>query len=158
MLKQSLILTTVLGCLVLTALPTSAGELSGSGKNMFMPKVLSSMELADGTVASRILFKGFMTDDTEGSPLAAASMQCAGTAINDKDGAPISGGGTCDSVDADGDIAMYWWRSKGMEGKWGFLGGTGKWKGVEGGGTYKQTYQWLDGKVGNTWQGTWTMK
>ena len=81
MLKQSLILTAVICCLVLTALPAGAGEMSGGGQNMFMPKVMSSMELADGTVANRMLFKGFMTDETEGSPLAVASMQCAGTTI-----------------------------------------------------------------------------
>lgn len=158
MLKQSLILTAVICCLVLTAIPAGAGEMSGGGQNMFMPKVMSSMELADGTVANRMLFKGFMTDRTEGSPLAVASMQCAGTTIVGKEGAPISSGGTCDSVDADGDIALYWWRAEGTSGKWGFMGGTGKWKGVEGGGTYEQTHMWLDGKMGNTWKGTWTMK
>ena len=156
--KQSLILATVLCCLMLTALSAAAGEMSGSGKNMFIPKIMSSMELADGTVANRMVLEGFIIDDTEGSPLALASMQCAGTTITGKDETPISSGGTCDSVDGDGDVAMYWWRAEGNQGKWGFLGGTGKWEGVEGGGTYEQIYQWLDGKMGNAWKGTWTMK
>jgi len=158
MLKQSLILTAVLVGMVVATLPASAGEMSGSGHNMFVPKVLQEIELPDGIMANRILFKGFMNDDTAGSPLGLASMQCSGTTIASKDGSPISGGGTCDSIDKDGDLAFYWWHSEGTKGKWGFLGGTGKWKGVEGGGTYEQTHIWLDGKMGNNWQGTWTLK
>ena len=158
MLKPSQILIGVLVCLAVTTLPASADEMSGSGTNMFSPKVLQEIELPDGTVASRLIFKGFMTDDTAGSPLSLASMHCSGTTIAGKDGSPISSGGTCDSVDKDGDMAFYWWRSEGMHGKWGFLGGTGKWKGVDGGGTYEQTHMWIDGKMGNDWKGTWTMK
>ena len=136
-----------------------AAETSGSGHNMFVPKILESFPLADGTMANRMLMKGFMTTNDPSSPLALASMTCSGVTIVDKGGTQLSGGGTCDSVDKDGDVALYWWSSKGSKGKWGFLGGTGKWDGVEGGGTYEgSSYVWADGRFGNNWQGTWTTK
>lgn len=143
----------------LVAAPLSAQEVKGSGTNMFAPKVVESFSLPDGTTANRIFFPGFITADDPSSPLRLASMTCAGTTITTKDGKPIRSAGTCDSVDAQGDVAFYWWRSDEKSGgRWGFLGGTGKWTNVEGGGTYEPTFQWKDGRMGNNWKGTWKTK
>ena len=153
---KKLILAMVLVCI--GGAIASAAEMSGSGQNMFAPKIVESFQLPNGMMANRTLLKGFMTSDDPASPLALASMTCSGVTIVDKEGSQLSGAGTCDSVDKDGDVAFYWWRSKESSGKWGFLGGTGKWDGVEGGGTYESAYAWADGRFGNNWKGTWTMK
>ncbi len=100
-----------------------------------------------------------MTAADPANPLNLASMTCSGVAVLGADGAETRSAGTCDSVDADGDMAFYWWRHDGSgTGSWGFLGGTGKWTGVEGGGTYKPAYTWIDGRMGNTWEGSWKTK
>ena len=153
---KRLILAMVLVCI--GGVAASAAEMSDSGQNMFVPKIIESFQLADGTTANRMLMKGFMTSDDPASPLALASMTCSGVTIVDKEGTQLSGGGTCDSVDKDGDVAILWWKSKESAGKWGYLGGTGKWEGVEGGGTYEAVYTWADGRFGNNWKGTWAMK
>jgi hypothetical protein len=145
--------------LALAAAPLSAQEVKASGTNMFVPKVVETFTLADGTIASRMYFPGFITADDPSNPLRLASLTCAGTSITAKDGKPIRGAGTCDSVDAQGDVAFYWWRTDEKNGgRWGFLGGTGKWANVEGGGTYEPGFQWKDGRVGNNWKGTWKTK
>ena len=106
-----------------------------------------------------MFFPGFITADDPSNPLRLASMTCAGTAVTTKDGKPIRSAGTCDSVDAQGDVAFYWWRADEKNGgRWGFLGGTGKWTNVEGGGTYEPTFKWKDGREGNNWKGTWKTK
>jgi hypothetical protein len=148
----------VLGTLVLAVPALTAQEVHGGGSNMFIPKTVETFTLPDGTTANRIIFKGFLLDDNPASPLHMASMVCNGTQILAKDGSPIRSAGSCDSVDAQGDVAFYWWRGGPKDGTWGFMGGTGKWTYVEGGGTYEATQQWKDGRVANSWKGTWKTK
>ncbi len=141
--------------LILIASGLSAQEVKGSGSNMFVPKVEETFTLADGTTVNRMEFNGFITADDPSNPLRLASMVCKGTAVVAKDGKPIRSGGSCDSVDNDGDVAFFWWRSEGTAGRWGFLGGTGKWVTVEGGGTYEPSAAWKDGRQANKWKGSW---
>jgi len=158
---QRRFVTVVVVCtaLFLVASPVSAQEVKGSGMNMFAPKVVETFSLPDGTTANRMSFSGFITADDPSNPLRLASMTCTGTSVTTKDGKPVRSAGTCDSVDAQGDVAFYWWRADERNGgRWGFLGGTGKWANVEGGGTYEPTHQWKDGRQGNSWKGTWKTK
>ncbi|HEX2798664.1 MAG TPA: hypothetical protein VHQ44_03235 [Thermoanaerobaculia bacterium] len=149
----------VLVGLSLVASPLSAQDVKASGTNMFVPKVVETFSLADGSTVSRMFFPGFITADDPSNPLRLASMTCSGTAIATKDGKPIRSAGSCDSVDKQGDVAFYWWRADDKNGgRWGFMGGTGKWANVEGGGTYEPTYEWKDGRQGNNWKGTWKTK
>ena len=141
--------------LVLLASGLSAQEIKGSGSNMFVPQVVETFTLADGTTVNRMSFKGFIIADDPSNPLRQASMTCTGTAVVANDGKPIRSGGTCDSVDGDGDVAFYWWRADEKGGRWGFLGGTGKWVTVEGGGTYEPSATWKDGRQANKWKGSW---
>ena len=136
----------------------SAQEIKASGDNMFVPEVVETFTLTDGTTVNRMSFKGFITADDPSNPLRRASMTCTGSAVVAKDGKPVRSAGTCDTVDADGDVAFYWWRADGTAGRWGFMGGTGKWITVEGGGTYEPTAGWKDGRQGNKWKGTWKSK
>jgi hypothetical protein len=157
--KRFVALGIVLGGLALVAPALSAQEVKGSGINMFVPKIVESFTLADGTTVNRTTFTGFITADDPLNPLRQASMTCSGTAVVAKDGKPIRSAGTCDSVDAQGDVAFYWWRSDDKSGgRWGFMGGTGKWITVEGGGTYEPNAGWKDGRQGNNWKGTWKTK
>jgi hypothetical protein len=159
MSKRILSIGVMLVCLGLIALTAAGAEVTASGKNMFVPKIHKSFELGDGTTANRMTFSGFMTADNADNPLHLASMECSGTAVTDDAGEQVSAAGSCDSVDGDGDVAYYWWSmDRDQGGRWGFLGGTGKWVGVEGGGTYEEAYDWKDGKTGNNWKGTWKMK
>jgi hypothetical protein len=141
--------------IVLVTSSARAADVTASGKNMFVNKVLESFKLPDGNMAMRVLSSGFITADDPANPLSLASMTCSGTSVN-RGETTVRGAGTCDSVDADGHIAFFWWRfDEGSGGQWGFLGGTGKWTGVEGGGTYAPGQAWKDGRSSNTWKGSW---
>lgn len=146
--------------LSLVAAPLSAQEVKATGSNMFgVPKVVETFTLADGSTVNRVQQSGFLTADDPANPLRQASMTCAGTVVVAKDGKPIRSAGSCDTVDSQGDVAFYWWRADEKSGgRWGFLGGTGKWTNVEGGGTYEPTAGWKDGRQGNNWKGTWKTK
>ena len=148
-----------LSCLLLVAGSLAAQEIKGSGSNMFVPEIVETFTLSDGATANRTTSRGFIIADDPSNPLRQASMYCTGTNVVAKDGKPIRSAGTCDSVDPDGDVAFYWWRfDEKSGGRWGFLGGTGKWVAADGGGTWAPTAGWKDGRQGNTWKGTWKMK
>jgi hypothetical protein len=38
------------------------------------------------------------------------------------------------------------------------MGGTGKFEGIEGGGTFSAEAQWADGRGINSWEGTYTLR
>lgn len=157
--KMVVVVGIALVVLAVGAPTSSAQDVKASGMNMFVPKFNESFVLADGTTANRMSFNGFIMADDPANPLRLASMTCSGTAVVRKDQTEVRSAGTCDSVDRDGDVAFYWWRhDEKAGGHWGFLGGTGKWANVEGGGTYEPAYQWKDGRSGNTWKGSWKTK
>ncbi len=158
--KRSASESIVFAGLVLIASAASAQEVKGSGTHMFVPKLVESFALADGTTSNRMTWSGFMTADDPTSPLRQSSMYCSGTAILTKDNKPVRAAGTCDAVDLQGDVVFYWWRQDDNRngGKWGYLGGSGKWANVEGGGTWEQTQTWKDGRIANSWKGTWKTK
>lgn len=156
MSKRTIALSVFIVGFVLIAASASAQEVKGSGSNMFVPKIVETFTLADGTNVNRMKWEGFISADDPANPLRLASMTCSGSAVVAKDGTPIRSAGTCDSVDGQGDVAFYWWRSDAKNGgRWGFMGGTGKWATIEGGGTYEPTPGWKDGRQGNNWKGTW---
>lgn len=116
------------------------------------------MTLPDGRTVTRQVSKGTAIADDPNTPLSLASQNCMFTTVTAADGKTFSSGGLCDGIDKDGDV--YWAIGKADQNgsKWHYLGGTGKFEGLEGGGTYQLALEWPDGKVLATWEGTGTMK
>ena len=118
----------------------------------------TSVKLADGRTVKRQVLRGTAIADNPNTPLSNASQDCMFTTVASADGKTFSSGGYCDGLDADGDV--YWAYGGATEkgGKWSYLGGTGKFEGLTGGGTYRLALTWPDGKVMATWEGTAQMK
>jgi hypothetical protein len=98
-----------------------------------------------------------MADDPN-TPLSKASQDCMFTTVTSADGKSFSSGGYCDGLDADGDVYFAYGHATQAGGKWYYFGGTGKFEGLTGGGTYNLALHWPDGKVMATWEGTGQMK
>ncbi len=64
----------------------------------------------------------------------------------------------CGGVDADGDVWTIWYGGDEDGGDWGYMGGTGKFEGIKGGGTFSAESQWSDGRGINSWEGTYTLR
>jgi hypothetical protein len=88
----------------------------------------------DSTFGS-IRHNGLRFTPTEGALGDASTMDCVFQASIDAKG--ISGPGFCVSADADGDKMSLDFTDNNGLGKWKFLGGTGKYAGITGGGEYK---------------------
>ena len=127
------------------------------GQDVYIQETVSKVKLADGRTMERHTLKGFSMADDPKSPFAMINQDCAEAVVISPDGS-VSSGGYCNGVDADGHV--YWVSSTGDQkgGTWSFTGGTGKFAGIKGGGTFAWSTQWSDGKAVSTWEGNWTTK
>lgn len=122
------------------------------GHSIWTPISEESYSLPDGRTVTRQVLSGFSMNEEPNTPFR-TSQDCMFTTVTAADGS-FESGGFCDAVDADGDV--YWAVGSATEkgGKWSYLGGTGKFEGLTGGGTYQLALEWPDGKLMATWDGT----
>ncbi len=109
---------------------------TGHGKSMSVPMPISEDLVV---VHANTMYEGFEGEDPN-SPLAGVKGPCFGSVMIDK--GAVSGEGLCHYTDADGDMVLMTWTATGMAeggrttGDWEVTGGTGKWDGASGGGTF----------------------
>ena len=155
-------LTTVAAAVFLafgiTAGAQAGQKVTGSGQGFYVPKSAATYKLADGRSVQQAADGGYLTSAQPDNPLNMNSQDCDGTNVVSTDGKTGTGSGYCVNFDKDGDAAWMWWRGDLDGGTWGWIEGTGKFKGVDGGGTWKTKQRAPDGKFINTWEGTWQMK
>jgi len=145
--------------LLATASGAKAGQkVTGSGQAFRVPKSSETYKLSDGRSVQQTSEAGYLTAAQSDNPLNMNSQDCSGTVIVSTDGKTSTGGGYCVGFDPSGDTAWIWWHGGFDGGTWGFMDGTGKFKGVDGGGTWKTKQRLPDGKFIDTWEGTWQMK
>ncbi len=134
-----------------------AQERSHSGDFAFMTTASEEMPLSDGQVLMRVVQSGMVFADDPASPLDRTATTCTGSTVMDATGRATVVSGHCDGVDADGDVWTIWYGGDEDGGDWGYMGGTGKFEGIEGGGTFSAESQWSDGRGINSWEGKYTL-
>ncbi len=128
------------------------------GRFFAVSQIVGSYDLPNAGTVQRTKSSGmFATEDPENA-LNLNSATCIGTTVMDADGNEMSGAGYCDGVDADGDTWILWWDDSGTGGDWGFMAGTGKFAGIEGGGTWQEEFAAADDHFSNTFEGSWETK
>jgi hypothetical protein len=134
-----------------------AQERSHSGDFAFMTTASEEMPLSDGQVLMRVVQSGMVFADDPASPIDRTATTCTGSTVMDATGRATVVSGHCDGVDADGDVWTIWYGGDEDGGDWGYMGGTGKFEGIEGGGTFSAESQWSDGRGINSWEGKYTL-
>ena len=135
-----------------------AQERSDSGDFTFLTTSSEEMPLSDGHVLMRVVQSGMVFADDPASPLDRSATTCSGSTVLDASARATVVSGHCDMVDADGDVWTAWYAGKQDGGVWGFMGGTGKFEGIKGRGTFSAEAQWADGRGINAWEVTYTLK
>ena len=148
----------VYGFLAVLLLSPAAFADKGHGQGFYEPKVLNTVNLADGSVISRVSVSGFVVASDAKSPFHMVNQHCSGTNILAPGQSVPTAYGYCEGLDRDGDVFFISWANGPGGDTWQLLGGTGKFDGISGGGTTKTTYAWADGKYVIDWEGTWKMK
>lgn len=139
------------------ATPAWSGEETASGTVTYAPASLDTVETADGGMVQRSHIMGIVLCDDPSASIHLASQDCFGTTVVSADGTVV-GNGYCDAVDAEGDRWWIWWHNGPKGNTWGFMGGTGKYDGIKGGGTTTNLVQMADGRSAINWEGHWTIK
>jgi hypothetical protein len=157
---------TVFTVLLIVAAPAVFGGDSGTASGRFATHTMSTdaTDLPDGGRVEIAHYYQATFSDQEGFPLDNTSSDCVGMYVFSKTGAVASASGTCFGTDADGNMISLWWRHEqggtascpNMCGSWGYFDGTGKLKGISGGGTFNQTTLFPEGSTG-TWKGSYSI-
>lgn len=129
---------------------------TGSGYAVYVPHGQMVQEFSGGNTVLRFSQQGFSLADDPNDPLNMVSFDCAGVTAMSASGQTSHG--HCDGVDTDGDTYSLWWRGDDTGGDWGFIAGTGKFSGINGGGTYQPVAEWPDGKNVVRWTSEWAMQ
>jgi hypothetical protein len=136
---------------------SQAQERSDSGDFSFVTASSEEMPLGDGQALTRVIQSGMVFADDPASLLDRSATTCSGSMVMDASGRATVVSGHCDAVDGDGDVWTLWYSGNQDGGDWGYMGGTGKFEGIEGGGTFSAEVQWGDGRGINSWEGTYTL-
>jgi len=123
-----------------------------------------SEEMPDGSTVQMQHYTQITFANDRSHPMDNVSSDCMGRFHIAADGGLISAGGTCTGSDAEGNSSTFWWRADKVMtddcadlcGSWGYFNGTGKFKGIQGGGTWIRSTQFANGSSG-TWEGKATL-
>ena len=158
---QSLVLVSTILAGAMATAPVTFAQVKngkGGGRGMYIPTEIETTKLANGTTVRAIRDKGFVTGDEPDNPFDKTCQDCLSTEVRAADGTLLEQKGHCIGIDGDGDTWSIWFDGGSKPSKWGILGGTGKFKGLEGGGTTKLERTWPDGRWIITWEGSWQTK
>jgi hypothetical protein len=145
--------------LCLTAGAAVAGETTDSGHTGFVPVAGENVPLATGGVMQRMTVSGICMAEDAASPLHGTSVMCGGVIVVAADGTAQAGGGSCHFINTGGDVAIGWWKQESAEGgAWGLMGGTGKFEGIKGKGSFINNPPLADGTFVNDWEITWKIE
>ncbi len=149
-MKRHLTITLAVLALVAPASIASAGEVSGH--NFVVSDPTTMTELPSGAVYTALRGRQICTTVDPSHPLNRASGNCDGGCVTDTEGNTTCMG-SCTWVDMDGDLVFFTWNGQ-DEGKWWMKGGTGKYAGGSGEGTWVADAAYAGEVTGNSWKGT----
>lgn len=142
-------------CLGLASTASAAGS-KYEGTVTYVAVSSETTKQADGKTVLRDHSKGVVLSTDPTASIHLSTQDCYGTNLMGTDGKPMMANGYCDGIDKDGDIWWIWWHDGADGNRWGFIGGTGKYDGVKGGGTTTPIAQFPDGRVVIHWEGSWS--
>lgn len=136
----------------------AAGEHEVSGSATYITLDRQMSPLPNGSAVVTTTSKTVIVADDETIPFHLAEQITVGTAVVDSEGNVITGSGYGHAIDADGDVMYISWRVTEGGSEWDFVSGTGKYEGMEGGGTSENIYMNGNGDQVIRWHGKWTKK
>ena len=142
----------------LLAPAANAQERQISGYAAYIPGHSNTVTLADGRSLVENTIHSVLIEDDPQSPTHLMAQDCGGTNVLGSDGTPIQIVGSCTAIDADGDLFYISYQNTPEGGTWRYMGGTGKFDGVEGDGTTELVAMGPDGRLTIRYEGTINMR
>ena len=139
--------------LVLLPVFAAAKETTASGSATYIPISETKEMLPNGMTMTRLTSKCLVISDDESVDFHLAPQISTGSILSDANGKVLMSMGYGETIDADGDVMVIWWRGNETGSVWGFMGGTGKYEGIAGGGTSENIVLHSDGSQHIRWEG-----
>jgi len=155
MVRRSIAAAALAACLM-PAGPALAEQMSGGGYVVYTPSSTETLALANGDSLHRVVASGIVLSSDPEATYHLGAQTCTTTFIVPADGGATVSKGFCDGVDRAGDA---WWVLTGgapERGIFRFVGGTGRYAAIDGGGTTRTVVQYPDGRYAIAWEGKWT--
>jgi hypothetical protein len=146
---KEIVAALALVCLVVPA--ALAETITGSGDNVLVGKPSASDQLADGRTYMTIGNRQVLLAEDAAHPFHRLPIDCDGACLMAGESGTCMG--SCTGIDAGGDMAFFTWEGQ-NEGTWKLAGGSGKFAGGSGGGTWRNEGVLGAGFTHNSWQGT----
>lgn len=124
------------------------------GQVVFVPTSVEAAKQADGSTVLRVNSAGISIADLP-FPYDYMKSQCAGTTLIGADGNPGRSRGICEVLSSKGDRAAYIYVGDAAGGRTTWIEGTGAYKGIKGGSTYKVKASMPGGGNVIEWNGSW---
>jgi hypothetical protein len=152
--SSSHLIVSLAAALLLSAPLANAKEWKDGGTGTYVTASSSSVKQANGGTVVHETFKGIVLSNVPGSIINGTSQTGSGTSVLDADGNLVLSMGYADGVDRDGDVFWIWWKTTPEGRTWGYNGGTGKFKGIKGGGTTTLLAYFPGDRSAISWEGT----
>ena len=160
-IKATSVLLTTVTLLFAFTIPASAEQsVTASGRNPSVPVSSVPTKLPNGTTALTNHTSGVIIVDktTENNASLLAQQDCFSTVVVAEDGKSGKVMGHCTGINPKGDVWTTSFNGDFTGGTWEYIGGTGAYAGVKGGGTYKPMGQMPNGNSLSAWEGKWTLQ
>lgn len=158
--------TSMLSAITLALLTASAAAAAAETAGHYYNHTTSEKKIAlpNGNTAVQTHFFEMIVTDDANDPTNHLAGSCTSQTIVSKDGKTLSASGICFLKDSDGDSLPHWYKfgESGTAscpngcGSYGFMPGTGKFKGLTGSGTWKQTHKFGDVASSGTFKQTYS--
>lgn len=157
---------TILSAITLVLFTASAAAAAAEASGHYYNHDISQTKIAlpNGNTAIQTHFFEMIVTDNANDPTNHLAGSCTSQTIVSKDGKTLSASGICFMKDTNGDSLPHWFKfgEAGTAncpkqcGSFGFMPGTGKFKGVTGGGTWKRTHKFGDVASSGTFKQTYS--
>ena len=154
-MKKMLVVGSFAACLVVSFTAPAIAQTKGGGNGFYAVDSIEEQVMQDGSMIVTVHQKGFVTGNTPTNPFGTSVQDCTGRVKVAADGTEGEVHGSCIGVDRFGDVFYIWFKTDGMDGTWGLMGGTGKFAGMSADGTSRQLTEWSDGRNIISWEGAW---
>jgi hypothetical protein len=147
-------------CLLIPVAAAAQEEVAGTYVTYNLEQTIT--EQPDGSSRSRGTYEMFESTSDPDSLFNNTKSWCMGEDLLSESGEIISSAGACATHNPDGDTYWHWWRQEKAGttdcpnacGSWGIFNGTGAFKAITGGGSWKVTATYPD----QTGAGVWNLK
>ncbi len=159
-MRFSIFIAAVLGGVTFLAVsagaqPVGTHQEMGKGFSAYSTTKTDTVPLDDNRALLHIHNWGLFYTEDPASMLNQSRYDCFGTHLIDDEGVSLGGRGYCAGIADNGDLWWNRWSGTLSGGDWTFVGGTGRFANISGGGVWSSAAGFAPEETITVWEGRW---